>query len=142
MFRGLVRLILFVVIVGGLGAFLMGYRVSSSSSGVTIERPIGATGAPVIDATRAREAGAELGEKVAAGATEAGRALTEARLTAKIKSKMALDDTVEAAAIDVDVSGSVATLTGRVPTEAAHTRAVQLARETDGVTSVVDHLTR
>jgi osmotically-inducible protein OsmY len=56
--------------------------------------------------------------------------------------KLALDDTVEASAIDVDVTGSVATLTGRVANEAAHTRAVQLARETEGVTSVVDRLTR
>jgi len=139
MLRGLVRLILFVVVLVGLGAFLMGYRLSPAGA---IERPVGTSGGPVIDTTRAREAGAELGEKVAAGASEAGRALTEARLTAKIKSKMALDDTVEASAIDVDVTGSVATLTGRVANEAAHTRALQLARETEGVTSVVDRLTR
>ena len=142
MLRGLIRLILIVVVLVGLGAFLMGYRFSSSEGGLAIERPIGTTGAPVIDASRAREAGAELGEKVAAGASEAGRALTEARLTAKIKSKMALDDTVEASAIDVDVTGSVATLTGRVTNEAAHSRALQLARETEGVTSVVDRLRR
>ena len=92
MLRGLIRLILIVVVLVGVGAFLMGYRLSPAGA---IERPVGSGGAPAIDTTRAREAGAQLGEKVAAGASEAGRALTEARLTAKIKSKMALDDTVK-----------------------------------------------
>ena len=62
-------------------------------------------------------------------------------LTAKIKAKMALDDRVKAAKIDVDTAGSVVTLSGRVGSEAERARAVQLARETDGVTSVVDELT-
>ena len=43
-------------------------------------------------------------------------------------------------AIDVDTDGTVVTLSGRVSSEAEHRRAVQLARETEGVTSVVDNL--
>jgi osmotically-inducible protein OsmY len=54
---------------------------------------------------------------------------------------MALDDRVKAAKIDVDTAGSVVTLSGRVASEAERARAVQLARDTDGVTSVVDKLT-
>ena len=61
-------------------------------------------------------------------------------LTAKIKAKMALDDRVKAANIDVDTRGSVVTLTGRVNNDEERRRAVQLARETDGVTSVVDQM--
>ena len=53
---------------------------------------------------------------------------------------MALDDRVKAANIDIDTAGSVVTLTGRVGSDEERRRAVQLARETDGVTSVVDHL--
>ena len=42
--------------------------------------------------------------------------------------------------IDVDTHGSVVTLSGVVATGAQHQRALQLARETDGVTQVVDRL--
>lgn len=58
-----------------------------------------------------------------------------------IKAKMALDDAIEAARIDVDTAGGVVTLTGSVRSQAERERALRLARETDGVTSVVDRLT-
>jgi hyperosmotically inducible protein len=82
-----------------------------------------------------------VGEAVAEGANEAQRAAEAGTITAKIKAKMALDDRVKAAKIDVDTAGSVVTLSGRVSSDAERARAVQLARETDGVTSVVDELT-
>jgi osmotically-inducible protein OsmY len=53
---------------------------------------------------------------------------------------MALDDSIDAANIDVDTDGSVVTLTGRVDTAAQKERALRLARETEHVTSVVDRL--
>jgi hyperosmotically inducible protein len=66
--------------------------------------------------------------------------LDEASLTAKIKAKMALDDSVKARAIDVTTSGTTVTLGGHVSSAAEHERAVALARETAGVSAVVDHL--
>jgi osmotically-inducible protein OsmY len=66
--------------------------------------------------------------------------VTEAGVTAKIKAKMALDDSVKSRAIDVTTNGSTVTLSGRVGSAAEHDRAVRLARETEGVTQVVDHL--
>lgn len=143
MISGLLRLILVVVVIVALGAFFVGYRWAGSD-GPDVDRPIGTTG-PVpdadIDTERAREAGAELGERVAVGAETAQRAVADASLTSKIKAKMALDDRVRAANIDVDTSGSVVTLSGRVASDDERTRALQLAKETDGVTSVVDRLT-
>ena len=62
------------------------------------------------------------------------------RSSSAIKAKMALDDTVKAAAIDVETDGGVVTLKGTVRSQAERTRAAQLARETDGVTSVRDRL--
>jgi len=73
-------------------------------------------------------------------ATRASAKASEGALTAKIKSKMALDDHVSARAVDVDTSGSVVTLTGVVGSAAARERAVSLARDTQGVTRVVDRL--
>lgn len=139
MLRGLLRLIIIVVVIVGAGAFFFGYRWASPRRVVVEDRPVGTSGpARDIDTTRARETGAKIGETVAVGANEAQKALSAASLTAKIKSKMALDDAIDAASIDVDTDGSVVTLTGRVDSEAEKARALQLARETQGVTSVVD----
>ena len=142
MFRALVRLVLIVAILVGAAAFFLGYRWAGNEvndADTAVERPVGTAGDP-IDASEARETGAEIGEKVAIGANRARDAVAEAALTAKIKSKMALDDTIDAASIDVDTNGTVVTLSGDVPNETARARAVQLARETDGVTQVVDRL--
>ena len=143
MIRTLFRLVLLAVIVVGIAAFLVGYRWASDGSGTTnaAERPAATSGSSgTVNTTRARETGAQVGEAVARGANEAQRAAAAGTLTAKIKAKMALDDHVDAARIDVDTAGSVVTLSGRVGSQDERTRAVQLARETDGVTSVVDHL--
>jgi len=68
----------------------------------------------------------EVTEK-AGDATEAvGHTLKDGALTAKIKSKMAI--------------GPVATLTGVVASKDERRRAVQLARDTDGISRVVDKL--
>ena len=74
-------------------------------------------------------------------ANRAESALNDGALTAKIKSKMALDDLVQARSIDVTTDAGVVTLRGTVRSTAEHDRAVQLAKETSGVTRVVDHLT-
>ena len=78
--------------------------------------------------------------KASGAASRVGVTMSESALTAKIKSKMALDDHVNARAVDVDTSGSVVTLTGVVGSAAARERAVSLARDTEGVTRVVDRL--
>jgi hyperosmotically inducible periplasmic protein len=135
MFRALLRLVLVVVILAAAAAFFFGYRLGDNG----VETPVSAR-VPTVDAQKARETGAAIGEKVATGAVHAEQALVEGSLTAKIKAKMALDDTVKALSIDVDTNGSVVTLTGTVHSEAERAKAVQLARETDGVTTVNDKL--
>ena len=139
MIRALLRLILLAVVVVGIAAFFFGYRFGTEPDGA--ERPSATTGTEPTDTSRAREAGAQIGEAVATGASEAQRAAEKATITGKIKAKMALDDQVKALNIDIDTKGSVVTLSGLVRSETERKRAVDLARETDGVTSVVDHLT-
>ena len=137
MIRGLLRLALVVVIIAVAAAFFLGYRLGDNG----VEAPVSAReGIPDVDTAKARATGADIGERVATGAAQAEQALTEGSLTAKIKAKMALDETVKALTIDVDTKGSVVTLSGSVNSEIEHTKAVQLARETAGVTSVVDRL--
>jgi len=111
MIGALLKLVLVVVILAVAAAFFLGYRLGADG----IEAPASARQpAPSIDTDKARQTGAAIGEKVAAGAAEAEQALGEAALTAKIKSKMALDDTVKALAIDVDTQGGMVTLSGFV----------------------------
>jgi hyperosmotically inducible periplasmic protein len=136
MFRLFFRLVLLVVILGIVAAWYYGYRWGGSSSGKGAE--VEASG-PSFDA-EARKAGAEIAGKVAQGANLAEKALQEAKLTGKIKSKMALDDTIDASRINVDTTGTVVTIRGSVPTGAQRQRVLQLARETDGVTNVVDKI--
>lgn len=148
MFRALVRIILVIVIVAAAAAFLLGYRWGGRTQATTTNEPAARQEIPVgtrgdrVDPTRerAREAGAEIGETVAVGAQKAGETLGEAGLTAKVKSKIALDDTLDGSRIQVATDDSRVTLTGTVINDAQHRRALDLARETEGVSAVVDHL--
>lgn len=137
MIRTLFKLVLVVVILAAAAAFFLGYRFAGNG----VETPVSAIQpAPPVDTEKARETGARIGETVATGAAKAEQALSEGALTAKIKSKMALDDTVRALSIDVDTKGTVVTLSGTVHSEAEKAKAIQLARETAGVTAVNDRL--
>lgn len=139
MVRGLIRIVLVLLVVVGAIAFFVGYRWGDG--GPAVERPVATSGGrEPLDTSRAREVGAEVGEKIVVGAQRAGDVLAEAGITAKIKSKMTLDDTLEASHVTVDTDGTVVTLGGRVSTPQQKARALQLARETAEVTSVVDHI--
>jgi hyperosmotically inducible periplasmic protein len=140
MFRTLLKLVVVVVLLAAAAAFFLGYRIGDDNVARPAGAPVATTGKPDVDTTKARETGAAIGEKVATSANEAQRALAEMSLQGKIKSKMALDELVKASAINIDSAKGVVTLTGTVRSEAERARAVQLARETAGVTSVVDRL--
>jgi hyperosmotically inducible protein len=65
----------------------------------------------------------------------------DAAITTAVKTKFLADTSISGLKIDVDTKGNVVTLTGIVPTAAERTRAVETARKTDGVKSVVDNMT-
>jgi osmotically-inducible protein OsmY len=97
-----------------------------------------------LDAQRAKQHAEGLAgraaAKVSVAADKFGDRMSDSALTAKIKSKMALDDQVNARAINVDTSASVVTLRGTVASKDQRDRALRLARETGGVTRVVNRL--
>ena len=132
-----IRTVLVLIIVAVIGVLAYNYW---SGHGLTL-RPSGATGR---DAGAVRDQARAIVDKTAATAGQAATKLEQAvdagTLTAKIKSKMALDDMVKARTINVDTTGSVVTLTGTVDSNPERERAVRLARETAGVSSVVDKL--
>ena len=100
--------------------------------------------AAALEAGHAKQQAARVANRAAAKASDVAETVSdrmgESALTAKIKSKMALDDRVSAGAINVDTSASVVTLSGVVGSANERERAVRLARETEGVTQVVDRL--
>jgi len=61
-------------------------------------------------------------------------------ITTAVKAKMAADDTVKASEINVDTHNHVVTLNGTVGSQTEKERAVLIARDTNGVTSVVDDI--
>lgn len=134
-----IRVLLMVLVLAVGGVLVYNYW---TGNGWTLRPPSASTTG--IDAESAREKGTALARqaaestKVAAQRTEA--VMTEAAFTAKIKSKMALDDYVHARTINVDTAGTIVTLTGTVRSEQERQRAVRLARETEGITQVVDKL--
>jgi hyperosmotically inducible protein len=77
----------------------------------------------------------------AALAIAIGCAQSDSGITAKVKTQFATDTTVKAHEINVDTKNHVVTLTGAVDTQAARDRAVEIARDTKGVTDVVDNMT-
>ena len=134
----ILRSLLIVLVVVAVTFLLVGYFGGLRARDALSSRPdVPETSAAV---NRARERGAEIGEKAAIAATKVEETIDEAALTAKIKAKMALDDSVRARTINVTTHGTTVTLSGTVESNAERDRAMALARETDGVTRVIDDL--
>jgi osmotically-inducible protein OsmY len=140
--RTILRALLVSILIVIVALFAFGYWTGSARwrtpRGERPAQTVGTTGQ--INTEKARERGAELGEKAAAAANKVAETVGEAAITTKIKAKMALDDSVKARAIDVSTQETVVTLSGTVQTPAERARAVALARETSGVTKVVDRI--
>jgi osmotically-inducible protein OsmY len=125
-----------VVLLAVVAAFVMGYF--SNRSGQALSLPSQTETSDTVE--RARESAADIGEKAGVAASTVGATLDEAALTTKIKAKMALDDLVKARSINVTTRGTTVTLSGIVESKVEHDRAMALARETEGVSQVVDDL--
>lgn len=112
------------------------------------EKPTSAvtgTAGKVADATKTgAEKTVDASKKAAKGTKKAvsktGEVITDGWITSRIKTKFMADEALRASAIDVDTDNNVVTLNGAVPTEAARTKAIALAKEVEGVDKVVDNL--
>jgi hyperosmotically inducible protein len=73
-------------------------------------------------------------------AKKSGNAITDGWITMKVHSQFIPENALEDSDIDVDTKNGVVTLNGTVASAAGKSRAVAIAKATDGVTSVTDHL--
>ena len=64
----------------------------------------------------------------------------DAAITTAVKTKMLADTTVSGLKIDVDTKDGIVSLSGNVASSVEKRRAVEIAKETDGVKSVSDRL--
>ena len=98
------------------------------------------TGQPVAGPATAREFSTNLGQRASQAAQKFNNLASDSSLTAKIKAKMALDDSVSARSIEVSTLAGVVTLTGLVGSAAEHAQALRLAQDTTGIGRVIDRL--
>ena len=136
MVRRLVKLVLWTGVLAVAGGYLAGWWKGRDVL-ETGSRAVATTG---VDTARARQIGAQVTEKTLEATQQTRQVLNDGGLTAKIKAKMALDDAIRARDLDVDTSGRVVTVSGRVRSDAERQRALRLARETAGVTKVIDRI--
>ena len=80
-------------------------------------------------------------ERLKGGFSKTGEKITDGWITTKINWFFVGEDRLKGSHIDVDTKDNVVTLKGTVPSQAGRLRAVELAKETDGVKRVVDQLT-
>jgi len=81
-----------------------------------------------------------LTDRTKAGLSKTGTKIDDTWITTKVKWFFIGEDTLKGSDINVDTRDKVVTLKGTVATPAGKSRAEALARETEGVTSVVNDL--
>jgi hypothetical protein len=128
-----------VVAVLALVAYLLGFWSPDGGMMGRWRRPTSTAGP--VDTGSVRGRMDRLGEQAGRAEQKLDAFVSDAELSGKITSKMALDDVVRARTIEVSTTGGVVTLEGSVRSVAERDQAVRLARETKGVTRVVNHLT-
>jgi osmotically-inducible protein OsmY len=73
-------------------------------------------------------------------AAKTGEAITDTWISTRIKGNFAGEQALKGSDIKVNVKDHLVTLTGTVPDETAHARALTIAKEVEGVQRVVDSL--
>jgi hyperosmotically inducible periplasmic protein len=125
----------------GVAAALVSSYYDDRSLGQRIDATVDAAGNSVAQqvdgmkagATLAAERGAAVGERVADTLSDAG-------ITAAVKTALAADPGLSALKIDVSTDGGIVTLRGPAPDPEARTRAGMMARAPDGVQGVDNRL--
>ena len=135
--RHVFRAVLIVAILA-VGAYLLGFW-SPGEAMLGRWHAVAPVAGPV-DTSAVRGRINQLDERAGRVADSVGAFVSDAEVSGKIKSKMALDELVRARTIDVSTASGVVTLGGTVRSIAEHDRAVLLARETAGAARVVDQL--
>ena len=80
-------------------------------------------------------------DKTKEGLSKSGEVITDEWITTRVHARFVDEDLLKGSDISVDTSKHVVTLKGTVVARAGRTRATTVARNTEGVHRVVNHLT-
>ena len=89
---------------------------------------------------KSKEVGEKAVDKTKEGVSKTGEVMTDGWITSRIKTKYLGDEALRASDIKVETTDHVVTLTGTVVSPAAHAKAIEFAKEVEGVHHVVDHM--
>jgi osmotically-inducible protein OsmY len=128
------------VVICGLAVMLMTAGLASAQSETQeAKAKTKAAAKKTVDATE--NAVKTTGEVTKDAAKKTGSYLTDAEITAAVKTKLLADTKVSGLAINVETTDHVVTLTGPVHSPAERAEALRLARTTKGARKVVSKLT-
>ncbi len=116
--------------------------VATAAQKTEAERLAKVDGVKRVDSTIKVDANADKGvtDRMKAGLSKTGEKISDAWITTKVKWFFMGEDLLKGSDINVDTKDNVVTLKGSVKSQAGRVKAVQLAKDTDGVKNVVDHL--
>lgn len=112
------------------------------TAGQKLDAAVAKTEQVAADAQKKMEVAAnEASAATRSAAANAAAVMDDAGITAKVSAGLAKDQELSAVKIDVDTRNGIVTLNGPVKTAIARDRAEKIAREVQGVNSVVNQLT-
>ncbi len=118
----------FFVVICGIGVLALTAGSAAAQTAQTPKEKTVAAGEKTKDATKS-------------AAHKTATVMSDAEITAAVKTKLLADTAVGGLKIDVDTDHGVVTLTGPVTSATERGQALKLARETKGVKKVVNKLT-
>jgi len=89
---------------------------------------------------KTKDTAGKVANKTVDGVAKTGEVATDTWITTRVKSKFLDESVLKGSDIHVETNNHVVTLTGTVPSEAGRARAVEQAKEVEGVHQVVDKL--
>ena len=89
---------------------------------------------------KTKEGSEKVWDKTKEGAGKVADETSDAYILSRVKMRFVGVDVLKGSDINVDCDKRIVTLKGTVPSEAARARAIDLAKRTEGVKQVVDHL--
>ena len=90
---------------------------------------------------KTKEGSEKVWDKTKEGAGKVADETSDAYILSRVKMRFVGVDVLKGSDINVDCDKRIVTLKGTVPSEAARASAIDIAKQTEGVKQVVDHLT-
>jgi hyperosmotically inducible periplasmic protein len=91
--------------------------------------------------SKTKEGAEKAGSKTKEALSSTGEVITDAWITSRVKTRFIGEDALKDSHINVDTNDHVVTLKGTVLSAAGRSRAIAIAKDTEGVHKVVDRLT-